>query len=168
MVTLTEYIAYFENIAKNHKAIKHSNTQKHFFKIDLEELISGLKTAIVYPALVLEGYDFSFIDNVSDNILKQRTCAFSILLKPKNTGDFKEIYSLYDIAEGIVNDIINLMWDHKRQRGHTIVADFDLNSIEVLPISGIVENAVGYRVSFNMETGHDPEVTENNWITTDF
>ncbi len=168
MATFTEYVQYFENIAKNHKSIRHSQGNKHFFKIELEELMTGLRSSINYPALVIEGYDFRYQDAASDNVLKTRHCAFDILLKPKNTGDFEEIYSLYAEAEAIADDIVNLMSFHKRWRTHSIVAEIDLNSIEALPINGFVENAVGYRVSFEMQSGHNTDVELTKWININF
>jgi len=168
MASYTEYIGYFEDIATNHRAIRHSRSNKHFFRIDLEELIAGLKTKISYPCLVLESYDWRMTDHVSDNILKERNCAFMILMRPKNAGDYDEVSDLFNQAEVIVDDILALMWYHKHNKIHDIIADIDMNTIEVLPVNGFIENAVGYRVSFQTITGHNIALDENKWITTDF
>lgn len=47
MVTYSDYINYFENLAKKHTDIRHDEAEKKsFFTIDIEELITGIKSKI--------------------------------------------------------------------------------------------------------------------------
>ncbi|MEA3378041.1 MAG: hypothetical protein U9Q69_00215 [Nanoarchaeota archaeon] len=166
-VTFTDYTDYFENIAKNLKAISHTEAEKHFYKTELEELLIGLQNTINYPALVLEGYDISFTDHGSDNFLKDRDGAFSILKMCNDPNDASKIYAIYESCEIIVNNILNIIKYHKEKKTHAVVKDFEFSSVEVLPIAN--ENGgYGMRCSFRLTSNYNTTLNLNLWKSVDF
>lgn len=103
-----DLVAYFEQLARSHKDIAHTDSDKHFFRFELEEMLTGMRSKINYPALVLEGYDFEFTDEKSDNVHKRLNCAFMILGKVNDKGEFDLIHNLWDRLEEIGNEIMNV------------------------------------------------------------
>ena len=166
-VNFTEYITYFENIAKNLKAIGHTDEEKHFFSIEEEEALLGLANSIKYPAMILEGYDFKFTDQDSDNVLKGRMGAFTVYKQSNDLNDTEKTYQIYEDVEEIIDDIINLIREHKEARAHPIVTDFDFRSIQALRINSL-EIGIGIRVSFEIHSVHNPAVDNDKWIKTNF
>ena len=68
----SDLIQYFRTLATQHVDIGHSTTDKHFYRFELDEVLTGLKK-VNYPALILEGYRYSLTDKQSDNVLKERS-----------------------------------------------------------------------------------------------
>ena len=38
-----DLVSYFENLATNHKALNHGKDEKHFFRYELEEMLTGMR-----------------------------------------------------------------------------------------------------------------------------
>ncbi|NQU53584.1 MAG: hypothetical protein HQ522_13705, partial [Bacteroidetes bacterium] len=61
MAKFSDLITYFENLARKHKSILHTDTDKHFFRMEIDEVLAGInRTDVAYPMLILEGYGFGF------------------------------------------------------------------------------------------------------------
>ena len=58
---ISDYIAYFKNLAEKHVDIAHTSDEKHFFRMESTEILNGLTSEINWPAMVLEAYDISYI-----------------------------------------------------------------------------------------------------------
>ncbi|MFA6128787.1 MAG: hypothetical protein WC699_15920 [Bacteroidales bacterium] len=81
-----DLVTYMESLATHHKGILNRDDEKHFFRFELEEMLTGMKSNMNYPALVMEGYDFNFVDENSDNLQKRVSCAFMLLGKVSDKG----------------------------------------------------------------------------------
>lgn len=85
---------YFENLAKAHKEIAHSNERKafHFIadKYDLDEFDKAIKSCVKFPSLLLDSIEGSLDDNDSANYTDQINFAFSILIKAKGRLEIRE------------------------------------------------------------------------------
>jgi hypothetical protein len=160
----SEIIAYFEDIAKKHKAIGHSNSEKHFFRLELDEFYAGLRNDINYPALVLEGYDFNFTDNKSDNVIKNRNGAFMLIDHCAEADDFDRIHQIWDALEEIGDDILIKILADKRDRTVTTVRDFDMNNVEATLIANDVDQNYGIRFQFQISTLKSNDVNESKWL----
>lgn len=161
-----QYVSYFEDIARNLIAIGHTDSEKHFFRLELDELLVSLGSKINWPCLVLEGYDVRFIDKSGDNVLKNRTGAFVVMDKLKNAQDFDAIHAIYDKCETICDDIISKMYFDKKTRRHAVVKDFDLEQVEYILLNNEVECSYGIRVSFPITNTHDIAVNPDKWLNS--
>lgn len=157
----SELINYFRSIAVNHVAIRHTAHQKHFYRLELEELINGLNNA-QYPVLNLEGYSFSLSDAKSDNIIKSRTAAFVLIDQIADPGDFDGINAIWDKLEHIGDDIITRMRDDKRKEGNPIRA-IDMDSIEATLIR-FDATRYGIRYMFQIQSFFPSDVDTSRWI----
>lgn len=155
-------VGYFEKLATLHKGILHSATEKHFFRFELEEMLTGMKSEMNYPAVVLEGYDFNFVDHDSDNLHKRVNCAFMILGKVADKGDWDAVHALWDSLEDIGDELVVRILADKRERQTECLAYFHASSITGAPITDMNMIHYGFRYAFelswplNNET--DPEV----------
>ena len=145
-----DLVAYFEQIARNHKDIRHTDSEKHFFRFELEEMLTGMRSKINYPALVLEGYDFEFTDEKSDNVHKRLNCAFMILGKVTDKGDFDLIHDLWDRLEEIGDEIIIRILSDKRSRVVPVLTYFSMNSVNGAPLTDLQLVHYGYRYAFTL------------------
>ena len=65
-VTFSELVSYFKLLASKHKDILHSDTDKHFYRFEVDEVLTGINK-LKYPAFILEGYRISYKDMKDDN-----------------------------------------------------------------------------------------------------
>jgi hypothetical protein len=155
-------VQYFEDLAKQHVTIAHSQTHKAFFRLELDEVVEGLRNNINYPALVLEGYDINFKDNRSDNVIKQRGTAF-IIVKRVARGDFNAIHAAYDEMEEIGDDILARMRHDKSQR-RSPIRDFNMDNVEATIINWFVDSGLyGIRYNFTIDSTFDTDMNPDKW-----
>lgn len=155
-------VLYFEQLAANHKWINHSREEKHFFRFELDEVLSGIPVAMNYPVLILEGYNFKLGDHKSDNPLKVRFGAFMILDHVKDIGDYDHIHSVWDTMEVIGDDIIGRIRADKRNTTAP-VQSIDINSFEGNLIASELGSHYGIRYTFAIECPFKPELGPERW-----
>lgn len=156
-------VAYFRQLATEHKSIAHSETEKHFFRYELDEVLTGLPRGMNYPAMVLEGYRFSLLDNKSDNVIKRRDGAFMLLDHIPDTGDYDNIHRVWGDLEEIGDDIIARIRQDKRNPDSP-VRDFNPSSVEAALLSTEFGNLYGIRFTFTMDATFATDVNEDKWL----
>ncbi|MGE4568548.1 MAG: hypothetical protein AB7C90_05100 [Bacteroidales bacterium] len=157
----SELINYFDALARNHVAIRHSATNKHYYRLELEELLSGLNNAC-YPALNLEGYSLSLGDSKSDNPVKYRTAAFVLIDQLADPGDFDGINAIWDKLEHIGDDIIARIRADKNKPNNPVRA-LDLDTVEATLIR-FDATRYGIRYMFQMQSFFPSDVDTARWI----
>lgn len=162
------YSDYFLNVAVNNKAIGHTDLKKRYYRIVFEEFLSGLRGKVDDVCLILEPFDFDFKDSRSDNFLKNRTGAFSIV-KKVDQHNYDEITDAYDQLEDVVDEILALMTDKKQTRAHPLITSFEIKDTRTVSFDfSKVSGFVGFRTEFPIVTVWNPEVDGGKWISTDF
>lgn len=161
-VKFSALITYFRTLAAQHIAIGHSLSEKHFYRFELEEILSGLKD-VNYPALILEGYRYSLVDNKSDNVLKERTGAFVLIDRLSDIGDFDAMHEIWDNMETICDDIIARIKSDKRNPSAPAVRDFDLNTVAVALIANDHDHSYGIRCTFTLASPLTTDVDADKW-----
>jgi hypothetical protein len=165
MTKFTDLISYFENIARSHKDIAHSDGEKHFFRMELDEVLAGIsRTDVAYPMLVLEGYRFTFTDNRSDNILKNREGAFMLIDHVADASDYDAIHTKWDELEETGTEILRRLRADKQSREVEVVRNFNIDSVEASLISNELDNNVGIRFSFGITSSVCGETDPAKWI----
>lgn len=164
MVTkFSEYIAYFEAIAATHVDIGHTAGESHFFLMDLEEVIRGLKNKVNFPALILEDYTFGFSDNKSDNVLKKRSTAFMIVDRVADQGNSTSIKAVLDHMEEIGDEIIIKMLHDKRELATKVVRDFQIEEVHAVPIYHDIDHFYGFRYEFSISSSRTNSIDPDKW-----
>lgn len=84
---------YFENLAKVHKEIAHTDEMKSFFvvtdKYDLDEIDKAVRSYAKFPAVLLESIEGDLDDNGSANYTDAVNVTFSILLKGRGRQEIR-------------------------------------------------------------------------------
>lgn len=160
-------IAYFENIARQHVEIQHSDNEKHFFRFELDEVLNGIqRNDVAYPMLVLEGYGYDYTDNKSDNILKNRSGAFILLDHCPDISDYTQVHEIWDNLESIADDILIKIKFDKRNPLTPVVRGFDLSSVDSKLIANEIGNSIGIRITFNISAPVATDIDKLRWLDT--
>jgi len=161
----SDIIAYFENLARTHIAIQHSEHEKHFFRYELDEVLAGInRSDVAYPMLILEGYSFDYTDNKSDNILKNRSSAFILLDQCPDASDYNKVHEIWDKLETIADDILIRMKTDKRNPLTPVIRGFEFSGIEAKLIATEIGNSFGLRINFMISAPINSDSVTNRWI----
>src|SRR5688572_29145943 len=107
----SEYVDYFRDIAVHHKLIAHSEQNKRFYRMNIEEVLSALKTKLEYvnkAALVIQSYEKSIDDFYSDNLRDVKNGLFMVV-KKVNDRDFNHEETISAETELITYSILSKM-----------------------------------------------------------
>jgi hypothetical protein len=159
-----DLVSYFEKIASEHIEIKHSSSKKHFYRFELDEVITAICSNINYPALILESYDFNYGDSHSDNIMKHRSGAFILIDKVTDQGDYNKIHEVWDKMEQIGDDILVRMRSDKASRNEPAIRDFDISASEGMPFSVKSLGQYGVRFTFVLKSPVNVNIDETRWL----
>ena len=164
MAKFSELITYFENLARSHKDILHSDDEKHFFRMEIDEVLAGInRTDVKYPMLILEGYGFGFTDNRSDNLLKNREGAFIILDHVSDISDYGLIHQKWDELEEIATEILVKIKSDKRNPLTPVVRNFEFDNINASLLLNEIGNDVGIRLTYTITSPVMNDVNPDKW-----
>lgn len=98
-MTISQWTAYFEGLAREHKAVCHTDKSKHFFRAELEDFWQDLRSKVRFPAVMLES---SLLDISADipNDSAYRTLAF-VVVDNCRQDDYKAITECQSRCEEI-------------------------------------------------------------------
>jgi hypothetical protein len=159
----SDLVTYFETIAKEHVDIKHSKTDPHFYRFELDEVLGGMCNNLKYPALVMEGYDFNFSDSNSDNIRKSRSGAFWLIDYVKDKKDYDAIHAAWDRMEEIGTEILVRMRTDKASRAVEVLRDFNIGESEGIPMSVMTLGQHGIRFTFSLTSAVSSNINALKW-----
>lgn len=164
-MNFTDLIAYFESLATRHRDIRHSLTEKHFFRFEVDEVLAGInRTDVNYPMLVLEGYNFGFTDQTSDNLIKNRSGAFILLGQISDLSDYGQVHEVWDSLEQLGDDILARIRSDKQSRQVPVVRDFNLDSVQASLLVNAYGNNAGIRYTFTISSVQPSEVDPDKWL----
>ena len=165
MTRFSDLVSYFRELAVKHKSIAHSSMEKHFFRFEINEVLAGLnRTDVNYPMLILEGYNFNYTDNKSDNLLKNRHGAFILLDHIADPSDYEDIHNKWDALEQIGDDLLNKIKADKSNPLTPVVRSFDFQNVEANLIMNEVGSTVGIRYTFVLTGSVSTEIVESRWL----
>jgi hypothetical protein len=165
MAKFSDLISYFENLARKHTDILHSDGEKHFFRMEIDEVLEGInRTDVAYPMLILEGYSFDFTDNKSDNLLKNRQGAFILLDHISDNSDHNTIHQKWDELEEIATEILVKIKSDKINPLTPVVRNFDFESVNVSLILNQIGNDVGVRITYTISSPVTNEPNPGKWL----
>jgi len=159
MRTYSEYVTYFEKVARNHLEIAHTDNARRFFPIDLAELVNHLQSFEGMPAMGLERPFWSTAGQFA-NIRLRKTGALMIFDRCHDPMDFTKLEEVYSRCFKICNDIRAKMvkdaklWDEDLL--DFIIPGLDPGSFTMEPMPpGVAKDSTiyGVRLSFVFDEG---------------
>jgi hypothetical protein len=162
MTFKTDIEQYFDALCRQHVEIRHSDTDKHFARLDVEEIITGIKTTLRYPYVALDKLEHDF-STPGGPITKRRQVAFTVVDEYRVEGDYDVINDTYSKCESIADDFLNRIAADAR----TIPSpfrNFDWNRIQVAEIpKDTVNRTVGVFVVIELPMPYDCKVNPQKW-----
>jgi hypothetical protein len=161
----TDLVSYFENIAAKHKLIQHADNNRHFFRINLDELITGFKQDLQFPAIMLELPESRVSGATLDNLFMSRYVGLSFLDKV-DAGDIEGELNCYDRMEALGLDYLSRVRRDYQDFNNRFVAQFDWNDIRVYKVGPIHHNCYGMRFEITVGSSSSGVMHYNteNWI----
>jgi hypothetical protein len=161
----SQLVNYFENLARNHKDIGHSNSEKHFFRMEVDEVLGGInRTEVRHPFLILEGYGYDFTDDKSDNLLKNRRGAFMLIDHVSDLSDFEAIQDVWEKMEEIGDELLVKIKADKRNPLAPAIRDFDFSSVEASLLANESDGNFGIRFTYVLTSPCSNEVNPDKWL----
>lgn len=156
-----EILAYFEEIAV--ARFGHTETERHYFAHGLEQFKDSQKSAIKSDFLVMDGYDFKYVDN-GMNVTKERTLAFYILRKIKDPSAYAAITTAFTELELSGDALLNYLYNESvRIKRKNINGDwlalwlkqFSFNNVQVTPVLRLFDDYYGFFYTIITSTNYD-------------
>jgi hypothetical protein len=166
MADISTYIEYFEKLAKEHKEIQHSPSAKHFFMMDINELLSATNSTARYPAIVLLKLTGKTIDKKEDNRLIAIEGGFLVLDHCKNIDDFAAELAILQKTFRIGMQMISrIAFDQEQPVPYSTKAipDFNPDSVRWEMIGPVFENHFGIIYRFPVNLIADLEYNSSMW-----
>jgi hypothetical protein len=153
-------LSYFEDIARKLKDIKHTDTEKHFFRstsASYQTELGNSGSVAKYPALVvINRKDGRFADNSSDNLVVRKLFSFQILM-PAQDNNPTTIAAVMTTTEKIVKKILSRMNRDKKRDNELAIPDgitglrgLERGSISFQQTGPLLDNLYGLYVSFSI------------------
>jgi hypothetical protein len=154
------YTEYFRRLAIAHKDIGHDRDsetndskagKKKFARWSSDEVVTGLRSKVGFPALLIELYEVNTKSEMVYHIQEKPMAAFTILEHAK-LHDYADEERAFELTEKIAADILKQIWqDHygpTANRCETPFKDVDFNGIQMTPVGPLFDNEFGWRVEF--------------------
>jgi hypothetical protein len=164
----SDYIAYFETAAINHKVIAHDPNNDHHTFYRLEDILNGMSLKNKHLCLVVETTATKPNDEKSDNIRKLKTGAFAIL-QYVTKDDVAALDAAFDLTEEVAEDIVSkILNDTRKSKSVTkppIPIQVDVNTINITPMGPMLDNHYGWKVEFtiNSRFSNGLQLDESKW-----
>lgn len=154
-MTVGQYYQYIESLAANHVMMRHSDTEKHYFRGELEEFYMDLRNRVKFPALIAESFEISFNGDV-----KTRETSFIVACNYPESKNWESIYYNLSLCERIGDDILRrIMSDVGNGE---ICAEVEV--LSAIPLLDEQHLYVGMRYTINIGCEFDWDVDEQAWI----
>ena len=154
-MTSSQYYQYIESLARSHRMVAHSDTEKHFFRGELEEFYRDLRNKVKFPAVIAESWEITFQDET-----KERETSFIIAAAYKESKNWGHIYAAIDLCERIGDEFLR-----------RIIADVDdgkfCGDVELMSAIPMVDEQhlyAGVRYTIRMSCPFNPEPDEEEWL----
>jgi hypothetical protein len=169
MVTELQYIAYFTNLATQHRQIGHVEGKKDaFFFIplayDLAEIDKAVRNTKSAPFLALDAVRGSFNDNESESHIQIIEGQITIADKVE-TGKVITIREAQDKCLQICRDILARMkYDSRKRQLIQPLATMRINNVQYEPVGPMAVNHYGYTMRFEIACPFGYTVDSGTWL----
>ena len=160
---LKDFSDYVEYFCRIHKKIGHTPEQKHFVRLDHQELKQSINANLYFPVVTLENLTASYSD-ITDNPQKIRHTEMLFLDKVSDSGNFKKIESAQSQMESIAESFVFKTKKMKRNPDFPVLRNLRLSNVEIDYVSNIATLLWGVLLSFDLETPILECINEDDFI----
>lgn len=170
-MNVSSYTDYFRQLAVHQADLKHNPAGEsgdapvgsvHFTRWSADEALTGLRSKVSFPALLLEMYEVATSAEIEYDVRAERSGAFSIAVSalPEN---FTSETAAFEEAEDIMTDILQQIWDDHYGTGKDrCTTPFEYWSLHynIIPFGPILEQQFGYRCEFTFKFMKDKKFSQ--------
>lgn len=153
MITTKDVKKFIENYTAD--LVGHTDTEKHIFRKGVLEFLEGLADDVNYPAILIEKADFSFKDNLADNIIKTREFAIMVVDHVPDHNDTEDIENKQANCEIIADKILNRMQEAKHYEKPDFMHAFSFNNITGSEIKNETDSNYGVIIEIELSNYHN-------------
>lgn len=162
---LDDFTRYIENLCKKHVLIKHSAEEKHFVRLDNDELLQEGKAGIYCPVVTMDKLANTYTDQ-EDNFRKRRHVELMFLDHIRDAGNFNDIESVWTTMESVAEDFLKkIRADRKDRVNYPFLRSLVISNVELYYVENIEEHLWGVLLSFETDLPFnnclDPERFDN-------
>jgi hypothetical protein len=167
-MTPAVYLNYFEQMARQLLQIGHSTTKKRFARINIEEVLTGLRNSINLSdwCMFLESYEGKLILKADETAADIITGAFMIV-KNVQPDNFVQEAMVLDQSKAIGIKIVSRMILDKQKAyqgtAPAFMRGFDVSSVNYQKVGPLFDNAYGYRFEFSVLANENLLVSAEDW-----
>lgn len=154
-MTSSQYYQYIESLARSHRMVAHSETEKHFFRGELEEFYMDLRNRVNFPAVIAESWEIAFTQGS-----KERETSFIIAAAYTESKNWGNIYAALDLCERIGDEFLRRILADTDDGG--ICADVEL--LSAVPMLDEQHLYVGVRYTIRFSCPFNPDPDEEAWV----
>jgi hypothetical protein len=168
---VSDYIDYFRQLAVHHHLLLHNPAGEtgdaapgsiHFARWTADEILTGLRSKVSFPALMLELYETNTNFQTELDVRNKYSGAFSIVASAL-PGDFTSEVAAFQLAEQIMTDILQQIWnDHYGLGASRCSTPFEYWNPEysITFFGPILNNEFGYRCEFTFDFRRDKKYSK--------
>ncbi|QIP16823.1 hypothetical protein G8759_31360 [Spirosoma aureum] len=162
-----DYIAYFENLARQHKALRHSEQECHFFVVSdssKAEIEQAIAKKLRLPALLLDQY-LDDLETGHDNFRLRVMGGVTVLVKCQS-GDAQDRRRARDEARTIALSLLNRMRRDVRTAGSALQQKGVVLDIEFKgePAPFVLQSADGWGYGFEWLLPTSVKIDAEQWL----
>lgn len=165
---ITDYVAYFEKLAKEHKAIQHSENSRHFFVMDVNEVLGAMAdSTIQYPAVILNALSARMAGSSLDNVNEQMNGGFMIIDHCQVVDDYLGMVQALSRSYRIGMEFLQrIHYDIMKCEPLALKALPDWNIFQVTSKmwGPVFDNDYGWHYEFPVVRPLDTTFNPENWI----
>jgi len=175
------YTNYFRGLAIYHKDIQHNPASetggaapgaKKFTRWGIDEVVTGLRTKMGWPALLLELYEVQTTGENQYDIKGNYNGAFTVLDRA-DVNNYTSEMTAFQKTESIYRDLLKKIWqDHFGPDAEFCTRVFSFFAFEKLiitPVGPLFDNQFGWRIEFSFRPALSFDLTgpiaEGTFIT---
>jgi hypothetical protein len=165
-MTPSEFISYFETVAKNNRAIAHvpgNSGQTRFYRFDFEEFTGSLTNRFKGVSLVIEHPEDREEDNLSDNPRLIQQCAFWIVAPLKDSKNFEHVNEIREQCYTVSHQVYTKL---RADADSGIYKGFKRGTFQRAAYTDLSGTVVGYRCSYIMENSIRYVLNPDEWFDT--
>lgn len=163
-MNLTAIVDYFDNLCRKNKLVAHSDNDKHFFQINILDIMQGNVKGLKYPAVLLEVPEGGYQGDTLDNTLYVKTIALSFVTYVEMTDVAAQV-NAYEAMEVIGRQFMSRI--AKDYKNKSTIKVFRHNQVRCYKLSGVMDSCYGWRFEIPIgEIAKEMQVyTANDWLT---
>lgn len=164
MISHQDILNYMQSSVAAFQGIADSD----FYRLDLTELQSSIRTGINSPCVLLESHEGNFENSKANNSIDNKSFAFLVLKLPES-GNFDEQNQYLDDCEIIGKKFLARMRYHSTQKDHLLYGCFDISLCSYHKVGPIFTGGwYGYRFEVALKPKKtDLKVSPGDWSDID-